>query len=156
MAHSRATNALEEVVRVANLQEERLLAISAEERRSRLMNPRLDTMIRTHKELLLSVQEILFDVGLNDYRRHVPWDHIVTVETRRAEREARAVEAVRKAEEILAKRLGKRSQAGSHLKDRTTNAATCPPADCSRNESRAEPLGAVSSGEVVPDAFVLE
>jgi hypothetical protein len=156
MAHNRDTTALEELITVANLEEERVLAIWAEEQKSGLMNPRLDTMIRIQKELLLSVQEIFFDVGLDDYKRHTPSDHIVAVETRRAEQEARAAEAVREMEEIFEKHVGKWPQADAHLKERTTNAKTCPPADVNETDSRAERLAAVSCEDAVQGASVGE
>jgi hypothetical protein len=156
MENNRATNVLEELVRIMNLQDERVLAMWAEERKSGLVNPALDRAIKTQKDLLLSIPELLFDLGLEHCKRHIPWEHIVNVETRRAEREARYAEVVREAKEILEKRLGKRWQADAHLKERTTNAQTCPPADSSGTDGRAEPLDAVSSGEALQGASVLE
>jgi hypothetical protein len=156
MENNRATNVLEELVRIMNLQDERVLAMWAEERKSGLVNPALDRAIKTQKDLLLSIPELLFDLGLEHCKRHIPRDHIVNVETRRAKREARYAEVVREAKEILEKRLGKRWQADAHLKERTTNAQTCPPADSSGTDGRAEPLAAVSSGEAVQGGSVLE
>jgi hypothetical protein len=156
MAHNRATNGLEELVRIMNVQDERVLAMRAEERKSGLVNPALDTAIRTQKDLLLSIPELLFDLGLEHCKRHTPWEHIVTVETRRAEREARYAEIVREAKEILEKRLGKRWQADAHLKERTTNAELCAPADFAGTESQAKPLAEVSPVESVRAVSVLE
>jgi hypothetical protein len=155
MAHDRATNGLEELVRVANLQEERVLATWTEERKSGLMNPRLETMIRIQKELLLSIPELLFDLGLEDCKRRTPWEHTVMVERRRAEADARCAETIRTAEEIL-ERLSKRPQADAHLNERTTDAETCPPPDLNGTHSQAEPLAAVSSSEAVRGASALE
>jgi hypothetical protein len=156
MAPDRATNALEELVRLANLQEERVLATWAAERKSGLINPRLDRMIRIQKRLLLSIPELLFDLGLEDCKRRTPWEHTVMVETRRAEREARCAEAYARAEKILEKRLGKRSQVDAHPKERTTDAEVHKEADCNRKNNRAEPVGPVSPVEPVQALSVLE
>jgi hypothetical protein len=150
MAPDRATNALEEVVRLANLQEERVLATWAAERKSGLINPHLDTMIRIQKELLLSIPELLFDLGMEDCKRHTPWEHIATVERRRADADAKCAENLK----TLEKLLGPRPEANA-LNGRATNLDTCPPADLG-SHSRAEAIAAVSSNEDVQAASVLE
>jgi hypothetical protein len=154
MAPDRATNALEELVRLADLQEERVLATWAAERKSGLINPRLDRMIRLQKELLLRIPELLFDLGMEDCKRHTPWEHIVSVERRRADADAECAENVKKALRTLEKLRGPRPDADA-LNGRATNADTCPPADLG-SHTRAEAMAAVSSKEDVQAASVLE
>jgi len=63
---------LNELVKLANIQEERVLAMRAEERISGFINPHLDTAIRVLKDLLLNTQKMRFDLGLDEYKRNIP------------------------------------------------------------------------------------
>jgi hypothetical protein len=63
---------LDELVELANIQKTRVLAMWEEERRSDSLNPSLNTAIRTYKDILLSVQEMKFDLGLDEYKRGIP------------------------------------------------------------------------------------
>lgn len=58
-----------ELIKLANIQEERVLAMWAEERKLGVINPHLNTAIRMYKDLLLSIQKLRFDLGLDEYRR---------------------------------------------------------------------------------------
>ena len=120
------------------------------------MNPALDRAIRTQKEVLLSILNLLFDLGLEDRKRYTPWEHIVAVEWRRAERGARCAEAYAKAEKILAESLGKRWQPDSHLKERMTDGEANEAADCNEIDNGAEPVGRVSPTRALRAISVLE
>ena len=99
---------LDELVKLANIQDERVLAMRAEERKLRFINPRLDAAIRLHVHILLSIQKIMFDLGLDEYKRGIP-------QAQTAESDAEVQRELYKgftlAEEIFARRLGPRDVA---------------------------------------------
>jgi len=96
---------LDELVKLANLQDERVLAMRAQERKSGFINPRLDTAIRVHEHILLSIQRMRFDLGLDEYKRGIP--QAQTAESA-AEVQVQVYEAYKAAEEIFTRRLGTR------------------------------------------------
>ena len=149
MEQDRPTTVLEELVRLMNLQEGRVLAMWADERKSGLVNPGLDKAIRTQKELLLSILKLLFDLGLEDCKRHTPWEHIVMLRKRYANQKAEVAECYAKVNEILDNRL-------AHLKERTTDAEANEAADCNETDNRAEPAGPVSPAIAIRAVSVLE
>ena len=109
MENNEASNMLDELVKVANIQGERVLAMRAEERKLQFINPRLDAAIRLHVHILLSIQKMMFDLGLDEYKRCVP-------QARTAESDAEVQRELYKgfmlAEEIFARRLGTRDVVG--------------------------------------------
>ena len=72
MQNNEASSVLDELVKLANIQDERVLAMRAEERKLGFINPRLDTAIRVHEHILLSIQRMRFDLGLDEYKRGIP------------------------------------------------------------------------------------
>jgi hypothetical protein len=96
---------LDELVKLANLQDERVLAMRAQERKSGFINPRLDTAIRVHEHLLLNIQRMRFDLGLDEYKRGIPQTQ---TGARAAEVQRQLYEAFTVAEEIFERRLGTR------------------------------------------------
>ena len=100
---------LNELVKLANIQEERVLAMRAEERISGFINPHLDTAIRVLKDLPLNTQKMRFDLGLDEYKRNIP--KVQTAESA-AEDQRRVYEAYKVAEEILTRHLGTRDVVG--------------------------------------------
>ena len=78
MENNEASNMLDELVKLANIQDERVLAMRAEERRLRFINPRLDTAIRVHADILRSIQRMRFDLGLDEYKRGIPQAETLT------------------------------------------------------------------------------
>jgi hypothetical protein len=105
MQNNEDSDVLDELVRLANIQDERVLAMRAEERRLGFTNPRLDTAIRLHVHILLSIQRMRFDLGLDEYKRGIP--QAQTAESA-AEEQRQLYEALKVAEEIFARRLGTR------------------------------------------------
>jgi len=103
MQNNEASDVLDELVKLANLQDERVLAMRAAERKLGFINPRLDTAIRLHVHLLLSVQRMRFDLGLDEYKRGIP--QAQTAESA-AEVQRQVYEAYKAAEEIFARGLG--------------------------------------------------
>ena len=105
MENNEASDVLDELVKVANIQDERVLAMRAEERKLGFINPRLDAALRLHVHILLSIQEMKFDLGLDEYKRGVP--QAQTAESA-AEGQRELYKALNAAEEIFARRLGTR------------------------------------------------
>ena len=105
MQNNEDSSVLDELVKLANIQDERVLAMRAQERKSGFINPRLDAAIRLHVHILLSIQKMMFDLGLDEYKRGVP-------QARTAESDAEVQRELYKgfmlAEEIFARRLGTR------------------------------------------------
>jgi hypothetical protein len=105
MPNNEASSVPEELEKLANIQDERVLAMRAEERKLGFINPRLDTAIRLHEHILLSIQRMRFDLGLDEYKRGIP--QAQTAESA-AEDQRQLYEAFTVAEEIFARRLGTR------------------------------------------------
>ena len=105
MPNNEDSDVLDELVKLANIQDERVLAMRAEERKLGFINPRLDAAIRVHVHILLSIQRMMFDLGLDEYKRGIP--QAQTAESA-AEVQAQLYEALTAAEEILTRRLGTR------------------------------------------------
>ena len=105
MENNEASNMLDELVKLANIQDERVLAMRAEERKLGFINPRLDAAIRVHERILLSIQRMRFDLGLDEYKRGIP--QAETAESA-AEKQRQLYEAFKVAEEIFTRRLGTR------------------------------------------------
>ena len=105
MQNNEASSVLDELVKLANIQDERVLAMRAQERKLGFINPRLDTAIRLHEHILLSIQRMMFDLGLDEYKRGIP--QAQTAESA-AEGQRQLYEALKVAEEIFARRLGTR------------------------------------------------
>ena len=105
MPNNEASSVPEELEKLANIQDERVLAMRAEERKSGFVNPRLDTAIRLHADILRSIQKMRFDLGLDEYKRGIP--RAQTADTA-ADDQARIYEAYKAAEEIFTRRLGTR------------------------------------------------
>jgi hypothetical protein len=171
MENNRDTSAIEELVRLMTLQDERVLAIWAEERRTGFMTHTLNTAIRTQKDLLLSILEVLFDLGLEDCKRHTRWEHTVMVETRRAEEEARGAELIARGKEAIeylrkqletpegreaAERFRKRFSPDVHLDERTSDADSQEAADCSQGDNRGESGAPAAPVAPIPAASILE
>jgi hypothetical protein len=103
MQNNEDSSVLDELVRLANIQDERVLAMRAEERRLGFTNPRLDTAIRLHVHILRSIQRMMFDLGLDEYKRGIP--QAKTAESA-AGVQVQLYDAFKVAEEIFARRLG--------------------------------------------------
>jgi hypothetical protein len=96
---------LNELVKLANIQEERVLAMRAQERKSGFINPRLDTAIRVHQDLLVSLQAMRFDLGLDEYQRRTPREQIAAAAEKEERLQRQVYEACEHAEEIFRQRL---------------------------------------------------
>ena len=105
MRNNEASSVPEELEKLANIQDERVLAMRAEERKLGFINPRLDAAIRLHVHILLSIQRMRFDLGLDEYKRGIP--QAQTAESA-AEVQVQVYEAYKAAEEIFTRRLGTR------------------------------------------------
>ena len=105
MENNEASDVLDELMKLANIQGERVLAMRAQERKLGFFNPRLDAAIRVHERILLSIQRMRFDLGLDEYNRCIP--RAQTAESA-AEGQVELYEALKVAEEIFTRRLGTR------------------------------------------------
>jgi hypothetical protein len=103
MQNNEASDVLDELMKLANIQDERVLAMRAEERKLGFINPRLDAAITVHERILLSIQKMRFDLGLDEYKRGIP--RAQTAESA-AETQVQLYKAFEVAEEIFARRLG--------------------------------------------------
>jgi len=155
MKQNRTTNTLEELVRLMNLQDERVLAMYEGERKSGFVNPALDRTIRTQKELLRNILELLFDLGLEDCKRHM-WEHIVMVEKRRAEESARVWEVYLKAQKIFKEHFAKGSQVAASSNARIMEAEANEAPDANGTDNRAEPVDPLAPAKAVAAESVLE
>ena len=105
MQNNEALIVLDELVKLANIQDERMLAMRAQERKSGFINPNLDTAIRVHKDLLVSVQEMRFDLGLDEYKRLTPREQIAAAAEKEARLQRQVYEACEAVEKIFSRRL---------------------------------------------------
>ena len=105
MGNNEASDVLDELMKLANIQGERVLAMRAQEGKLGFINPRLDAAIRVHERILLSIQRMRFDLGLDEYKRGIP--RAQTAESA-AEVQVQLYEAFKAAEEIFTRRLGTR------------------------------------------------
>ena len=105
MHNNEALIVLDELVKLANIQDERMLAMRAQERKSGFINPNLDTAIRVHKDLLVSVQEMRFDLGLDEYKRLTPREQIAAAAEKEARLQRQVYEACEAVEKIFRRRL---------------------------------------------------
>src|SRR5512135_1781818 len=92
---------LNELVEIANIQDERIRDMRAQERKS-FINPRLDTAIRVYTDLLMRIQEMRFDLGLDEYRRRTPWEQIAAAAKEKEQVQRACYEAYAAAGEIFA------------------------------------------------------
>jgi hypothetical protein len=58
---------LDKLGNLANVQDQRVLALRAEENKLVFVNPRLDRVIILYRELLVSVQALIFDRGVREF-----------------------------------------------------------------------------------------
>jgi hypothetical protein len=105
MQNNEALIVLDELVKLANIQDERMLAMRAQEQKSGFINPHLDTAIRVHKDLLVSIQEMRFDLGLDEYKRRTPREQIAAAAEKEARLQKQVYEAYEAAEKIFRRRL---------------------------------------------------
>ena len=105
MQNNEALIVLDELVKLANIQDERMLATRAQEQKSGFINPHLDTAIRVHKDLLVSIQEMRFDLGLDEYKRRTPREQIAAAAEKEARLQKQVYEAYEAAEKIFRRRL---------------------------------------------------
>jgi hypothetical protein len=107
MQNNEALIVLDELVKLANIQAVRVLAMRAQERKSGFINPHLDTAIRVHKDLLVSIQEMKFDLGQDEYKRRTSREQIAAAAEKEAGLQRQEYEAYNAAEEVF-KRLRSR------------------------------------------------
>ena len=105
MQNNEALIVLDELVKLANIQDERMLAMRAQEQKSGFINPHLDTALRVHKDLLVSIQEMRFDLGLDEYKRRTPREQIAAAAEKEARLQKQVYEAYEAAEKIFRRRL---------------------------------------------------
>ena len=105
MQNNEALIVLDELVKLANIQDERMLAMRAQEQKSGFINPHLDTAIRVHKDLLVSIQEMRFDLGLDEYKRRTPREQIAAAAEKEARLQRQVYEACEAMEEIFRRGL---------------------------------------------------
>lgn len=132
---------LEELVKLANIQDERVLALREEERNSGFINPRLDAAISLHKKLLLSILEIRFDLGLDPFLRRTPEEQLKALREKDELAQKHLYEAYTAAEKIFERRLGKTGRLPG-FED--------PPASAEISETSADSAPAEEDGEAMP------
>ena len=84
----------------------------AQERKSGFINPRLDSAIRVHADLLMKIQEVRFDVGLDEYRRRTPWEQIEAAAKEKQQIQKACYEAYAAAGEVLKRLAAERAHDG--------------------------------------------
>lgn len=99
--HGSSLSVLDELVDVAMLQKFRVGVGLEKERLLKKHIPGLDTAIKDYKDLLLAIQKVKFDLGLDEYRREIP----IRPETIDA-----PSDQVRQAHKVLAEVLERHSQ----------------------------------------------
>jgi hypothetical protein len=103
MQNDANVNVLDELVKLAKMQRERVLAMLAREEKSGFINPRLESEMRMLEHLLLSIQKMRFDLGLDERKRDISWKEAAE---RHAEEQRTIYDTYMEAERILEKRLG--------------------------------------------------
>lgn len=93
------SNCHDELVRLANIQESRVFALLAQEQKSGSIILALNTLINDYIDLLLKIQEVRFDLGLDEYKRGMP----MTTEADSRTQE-QVFEAIHTVEEIFRQR----------------------------------------------------
>jgi hypothetical protein len=94
------SNCHDELVRLANIQETRVLALVAQEQKSGSIILALNTLINDYIDLLLKIQEVRFDLGLDEYKRGKP----ITKEEADRRTQEQVFEAIHTMEEIFRQR----------------------------------------------------
>src|ERR1039457_4972767 len=85
---ARGWNVQDKLVKLADIQAKRVLALFAQERQSGPILVKLNTVIKDYANLLLKIQELRFDVGLDEYRRGIPQNKEADRKTQEQVREA--------------------------------------------------------------------
>lgn len=93
-------NCHDELVRLANIQETRVLALVAQEQKSGSIILALNPLINDYTGLLLKIQKIRFDLGLDEYKRGKP----ITKEEADRRTQEQVFEAINTVEEIFRQR----------------------------------------------------
>ena len=106
MQNNETVNVLDELVKLAKIQRARVFVMLIQEEKSGFFNPRLETAIRVFEHLLLSIQKIRFDLGLDEYKRCSPRAQTVDHAEAQAKQQRVIFEAYKTAKELIRKRLG--------------------------------------------------
>jgi hypothetical protein len=72
LLHGSTVNCMNQLIEIADIQRARVLALWDKERISNKRNFGLNTAIRDYRNLLIAIQKIKFDLGLDEYRRSFP------------------------------------------------------------------------------------
>ena len=120
MQNNEALIVLDELVKLANIQDARVLAMRAQERKSGFINPHLDTAIRVHIDLLVSIQEMRFDLGLDEYKRRTPRERIAAAAEKEAGQQRQVYEAYKAAEEAFERLRTRRVVGEERTSDRNS------------------------------------
>jgi len=95
---------IDELVEIANLQKIRLLGLFGQERKSGCILTQLNTVIRDYEDLLVGIQKMRFDLGLDEFKRGqllpTEIERRIQEETDRRDQE-KVQEAIRLVDEIF-------------------------------------------------------
>ena len=106
LLHGSTVDCLDQLIEIANIQRERVLALWDKERIWNKPIFKLNAAIRDYKNLLLAIQKIKFDLGIDEYRRGFPVraPHTSPTQPDSAALAQRAREAAEMVEKIFATR----------------------------------------------------
>jgi hypothetical protein len=98
---------LDQLVELALIEEQRMLALSEREKRQGSIIPELTAIMKNYAKLLVAIQGMRFDLGIDEYRRGMSAakKHFEDCEDQAAQ-QAIIYEAYATAEKILAERFG--------------------------------------------------
>lgn len=90
-----------QLVKLANIQEGRVLALLEEERKSKSIILKLNTLIKNYVDLLCRIQELEFDLGLVAYQRGTPKEAIAAAARSEQLRHKQVFEAIAAVQHIF-------------------------------------------------------
>ena len=96
--HGSTLDCLDELVELAVMQKIRVVALWEKERELNMPLSSLKTLINNYRDLLLSIQKVKFDLGLNEYRCVIPGMKATAAVTRP---DALNIEAIAVVEDIF-------------------------------------------------------
>jgi hypothetical protein len=96
-------NCHDELIELAKIVKKRVFALFAEERRSGSIILKLNRLTKSYKDLLLVIQEVRFDLGLDEYKRGMTKEAITAAAMRERRTQEEVMEATKAAIEIFRK-----------------------------------------------------
>jgi hypothetical protein len=102
--HGSTLDCLDELVELAMIQKTRIHVLWEKEQELNLCLSNLNTVINDYRELLLSIQKIKFDLGLDEYKGVIPGVKAMATSVTRPDVEKQVMEAIEDVEDIFRRR----------------------------------------------------